>query len=218
MTMPSEACYRELIANLRLSKESYDAATDDLRRLFRIFIALWAVVDFLENDPEVVRGMLTRPLGALASALRNALNGAVDPLLDHAPPDGKKPSGKTRELVQGQMAYALEYLIKHGMKKDGAARWLAHQAKLLGVRCEDGAFPTAQQFKSCRSDIRRKRAPDKAMEKFDQLLQSTQRGSELKKLQPKAVAWAMLQDISESWPRSAPRSRTRQLKAKTLRS
>ena len=214
--MPSEERYRAMIAVLREAAKSFDATLNAEARNVALLEAgltqLRAVIRYLHSDPEVLDGRLTRPLGAIESAVFDAGRGATVPLLEHAPADSKKPQFTTREHVQGALAYAVEMLRASGMGQEHSVQQVASLARQFGVCTDGGITVTARQIASWRSEIRKERGASGAYETFETLRGMPLYGEVLrgprtvaKRDRCEALARALVKSVAASSPLSAPK-------------
>jgi len=151
--------YRTMLAVLRKNARVYHAAKPDESavRLQSGIESLQAVILFLlaEEDPSGER--LTAPLAAIESSVYNAGRGAKPELFIHEMARGGKPDFTSKEEVQGGLAYALEILRWAGTGKTLAAdaAWVAAEARLGGLRSENGSEITKEQIKDWRVAIKK---------------------------------------------------------------
>jgi hypothetical protein len=224
MTMPSEARYIELITTLR-GTTNYLASipndeTREVRRLETGLKALRAVVRYLQGDVDVLDGFLTRPLAIIENACFDAGRGAKPRLLDHAPERPGKATRTTREAVQGSLVFAVHLFRASGMSTERAVNQVVQQARMLKVRCADGAPITKRQVKNwCGEISRSKRGKDDALagarETFDGLrhMHAPLLAAVPEEFKPehfKARATAILKAIAAIEPETAP-NQTRRL-------
>jgi hypothetical protein len=223
MTMPPPEAYAKLIAELgRLKMILNRAKDDDDGRLAKLDAAretVQAIEHYLLFDPEVTKYQLTQPLGHLHSALHNVGKGAKPAMFDHRPQAaGSKPTETMREYAQGYLAFALELLASAKIGTGKAADWLAAEAYRAKVKTEDGKPIAAAQIAMWRSEIRRCKAPAKAIEQFDMLGSDQCYGailrsppSDLKRHRCQEHAGKIVANLANLAPRAAP-PRTARLK------
>jgi hypothetical protein len=171
-----------------------------------------------QKDPEIADKFLLRPLGALEAALYDSGRGAKVTLLDHAPGRPGRPVLLAREDVQGSLAFAVELLVRGGMRTEAACKWLASTARRQGLRSEDGAPLTARQVKSWRAEISRSKAPAGACETFSALRgmppysAAFPTAPEQEPLPPQGhevLAGAIIKSLAATAPRSGPKKANR---------
>lgn len=224
MTIPSEDRYRQLLAALRDATKHIEAAdTDDQdgrrERLTAGYTALQEVIIYLSGDPEVRTGGLTRPLGLIENALRDAGRGAAPPMLDLNPEGpGTKPRGTTREDVQGGVAAAVEVLAAGGGWNTGPATdWVVAEARRKQLSCVDGSPITLRQASTWRSEIKKRKAPAEAQRAFDELCEyerakawwNLPRSHPAKRTEAKTAAAQIIAFLANIVPRTAPRLTSR---------
>lgn len=160
MTMPSEQRYRGFLAALRQNAKVFAAAKDDddVRRNAGL-AALRGVIIYLQEDREIMEGFLAAPLTFIERAVSDAGQGADVPALRPTKPPSGRPTGLTREAVQGALAFHVELLVMAaGVPARSAANFVATEARKHNVRCEDGSDITAQQMLKARNEINRRAA------------------------------------------------------------
>jgi len=209
--MPSPERYAELILALRECNQASEAAEDDAHRLVTSRRALQAVLRYLWADPEVIKDSLTAPLAALRSAAFDAGQGARPMLLAHQP-EGQKPNGLVREVLQGTMVAAVELLRTGKMGKEAAIKWVVREARQRGLRAEDGSFITTRQVNNWGTDISRGKAPKLARETLENvrnepIKSKLFRGPRLPENREKAekLAGLLIQAAATVAPRAAPK-------------
>jgi len=223
VTMPSEEKYRRLIAELRKATDGMNAAdTEDedgrRARLTAGFTALQEVIVYLSGDPDVRAGGLTRPLGLIENALRDASRGGAPVLLDLRPEGpGLKPSGTTREDVQGGVAAAVEILKRGGWGTGRAAEEIAAKTRKAQLCCADGAPISKGQVATWRSEITKGKAAAAARVAFEVFCQYERlkswwmlpRTDPRKREAAENAAEQIIATLANITPRVAPKRTTR---------
>jgi hypothetical protein len=155
-------------ATAQIERHPTDDADGHAWRLVAGVGALREIIVWLQGDPEVRCGGLTRPLALVENALSDAGRGAKPPILDQ-PPAGKgdKPTGTMREAVQGSLAAALEVLSRARVGTGQAAEWVAAEARRVGLRSADSSAVSARQIRGWRSEINKGKGPAEARENFE---------------------------------------------------
>jgi hypothetical protein len=222
--MPNEEKYRVLIGALRESTRRMEAAdkNDDDGRRARLragFEALQEVIIYLSGDPEIGKEGLTRPLGLIENALRDAGRGAKPPLLEHSPEGtGSKPSGTTREDVQGGVAAALQVLATAGgWGTAKATEWIVAEARRMKLRCVDGAPIAAKQIKGWRAEMNKGRGPAAAQATFEDFCGYERakpwwklpRSHPAKRTEAQRAAGKIIAVLAHTTPQAAPKATAR---------
>jgi hypothetical protein len=151
--------YRTMLSALRRNARAFHAAKPEehTARLQSGIESLQAVVLFLLAEEDSSGEKLTAPLAAIEAAAYDAGRGANPDLFNHPTARDGKPDLLSREEVQGGLAYALDILrwAKTGRSLIADASWVAVEARLQGLRSEDGSIITQEQVKDWRAAIRR---------------------------------------------------------------
>ena len=164
--------YDALIKALVENGKQHAAARDDEERLRCGRLAQRLLLKFLWADPAVTANrQITAPLADVSIAAHDAGKGAAPDLFDHQPAgNGSKPTGTSRETIQGVVASAIYGLKRSGMGTTAAIEWVAAAARQIGLRTEDGGFVTVTQLGSWWKDLHRKelKLPAEAVNVFRQ--------------------------------------------------
>jgi hypothetical protein len=143
--------YRKLIADLARANELGEAGGDDLSVMLRCVVSM---VHFLDADLVVLVTGHTRPLGALAAALRDLAQGARPALFFKRRKKGPgRPKDLSFEAARGAIAGAVAALINWGEKRPDAGRFVAARLKVLGLRLPNGDLIGAKQVLRWRDEI-----------------------------------------------------------------
>lgn len=167
MSAPDNASYQELMAVLREATKNIDDAGDDKERLRNGLAALRAVIVYLCADPEVIDKHLMTPLAYIENAVHDVSRGAK-PALFSQPPETSKPTGTVQESVQGSLAWALELLRRTKKGTESGAKWVAEEARKVGLRDGNGEPPSPGRIMGWRKECRSNRAPKEAQATYDE--------------------------------------------------
>ena len=115
--------YGQLLKELALACKDLDQGNDPL---IGEAYALGAVIDFLQCDPKIRAGNLADPFIRLFADLNDILHGAKPPRFFKRErlSGATKPTNQWRDIMQGQIVGAANLLIRSGMTRRAAARWL----------------------------------------------------------------------------------------------
>jgi hypothetical protein len=132
--MPSADWYQGFKAALRKNAEASAMAEDDAGRAAASLALLQGTILYLRGDPEIFdKPHLLHPLVFLENALGDASGGAKLEALRRAP--SQRPTGLTRDAVQGTVVFCLDLLIEGArIRPAEAAKYVANAARRQGVR------------------------------------------------------------------------------------
>src|SRR3954447_1040695 len=133
---PSSIRYQALVDVLAAADRQ--VLQDDGHPLLASIAALQAVVGFIRDDPHLGPAGLGIVLRRLLGDLCDVANGARSGMLFNGavsqPGKAGRRTGLTADTVRGFIVFATHVLIAAGMKNEAAARFVADQLLLAGVR------------------------------------------------------------------------------------
>jgi hypothetical protein len=128
--------YRRLVAELIRAKQATEGGEDELYVILKCVVSL---AHFLDDDIYVRGASLTRPLGILATALRDLGQGARPRLFFNRPKKkGGRPKGVSFEAARGSIAAAVAVLIEGGESRAEAAKFVADQVRKARLTLPNG--------------------------------------------------------------------------------
>jgi hypothetical protein len=224
MTMPSKERFEILVTQLRAHSKAYDIAMRGITKARGDIVeeekagraahaagvsALQDVMQYLNCYTVIFDELLTRPLGAIESAVYDAGQGATPRLLEHGSSRAGKATLTSREQVQGGLAAAIKTLKLGGRGTQIAADWIFQEAKRHGVVTQDGAEVTAHQLKSWFKEMNSRRGPQGAIEAFDLIKRAhAKRLKQIpladKRKASEALALSVVKSFATNSPQSAP--------------
>ena len=119
--------------------------------LERSYETLRAVVKYLDSSLDRSSLGIMSPLHTLISALSDALKGAQPEMLRPRRRGKGPPKDLSFSSVQGVLAGGLEVLIRAGVPREAAARWIATQAASLKILDRKGHRITAKEVVTWRA-------------------------------------------------------------------
>jgi hypothetical protein len=130
--------YETLVSQLAMIKEAADR--EQIDRLEAGRVALVEVLRFLQGDPRVVRLGFNRSLVEVMRAVHDLSQGAKPPLFFKRKRDGTKgaPTHLAAAASRAQMVLVLEILLKAGIAKPEAGKWVADELHRRGVTDANG--------------------------------------------------------------------------------
>jgi hypothetical protein len=136
ISRPSTARYEALIRELVKCQNGLRRGEGD--PLSITGYALASVIEFLHGDQGVMDSGITNALAVVMNALNDRRNGGRPRLLFDKRKSCGRPTNQAFDGVKAAAAMGLEVLLKHGLTRDQAGRYLAAQASKLGLRLPDG--------------------------------------------------------------------------------
>jgi hypothetical protein len=122
--------------------------------LYVILQCVVSVLQFLDDDPLIAGAGLTRPLGMLAAALMDLGQGARPPLFFNRPKKkAGRPTDVSFEAMRGVVAAAVGLLIENGESRQSAARVVADELGLAGIKAPGGKSIQPVQILRWRDEI-----------------------------------------------------------------
>jgi hypothetical protein len=151
--MPSADRYQGLKVALRKNAEAFVMAEDDAGRAAASLAVLQGTIVYLRGDPEIFdKPHLLHPLVFLVNALGDAFGGAKLEMLRRAA--SQRPTGLTRDAVQGTVVFCLDLLIEGArMRPAETAKYVANTARRQGVRTRKGDDLTPSQIADWRNEL-----------------------------------------------------------------
>ena len=148
---PSTHRYRQLVAELARADQAAEAGGDELSAILRCIVS---ITHFLDAD-DVIRGTgLTRPLGVLATSLRDLGQGARPRLFFGRPKKkGGRPKDVSFEAARGAIAAALAGLVEGGELRSEASKFVTDTMEDAGIKMPNGKPVSTQQVLRWRDEI-----------------------------------------------------------------
>jgi hypothetical protein len=131
---PSTARYRQLLAMLTEAQLRAEAGGD---MLAHSLYALVGVLDFLGEDPFVIRQSLDRLLHVLANAVNDLCIGAKPALFLRKDRKPGRPKNDTVQGALGALAACVDIFVAAGRSRKDAAHFVVTEAKRLGITVRD---------------------------------------------------------------------------------
>jgi hypothetical protein len=101
--------------------------------LLHALYALKGVVDFLEEDPLVIRQSLDRPLNVLAHAVLDLCNGAKPALFIRKDRKAGRPKNDSIQGALGALAACVDTIMAAGKSRHASAYFVVTEAKRLRI-------------------------------------------------------------------------------------
>jgi hypothetical protein len=114
--------------------------------LERAYETLRTVANYIDSDLYISREGFTSPLHSLINSLSDTLRGGQPAMLRPRRRAKGPPKDQSFASVQGILSGALDVLIRTGMPRDSAARFVATQAESLKVSDRNGQRLTAKEI------------------------------------------------------------------------
>jgi hypothetical protein len=147
---PPAERYRWLLQGL----EAASAHSESAGRLEACLRSLAAVIEFLDEDEVVFEAGTATTLKMLQSALHDRLRGAKPSLLFSLARKAGAPTMTVPSALQGVVAFALERLIKAGLRREEAARFVVARLSKLGITHVGSGTITVNVILRWRAEIR----------------------------------------------------------------
>jgi hypothetical protein len=153
--MPSTDRYQGFKAALGKNAKAFAMAQDDAGRAAAGLAVLQGTIVYLRGDPEIFdKPHLLHPLVFLVNALGDASGGAKLEAFRRAA--SQRPTGLTRDAVQGTVVFCLDLLIEVvGIKPAEAAKDVANTARRQGVLTGRGDDLVPGQIADWRNELNR---------------------------------------------------------------
>jgi hypothetical protein len=119
--------------------------------LERAYAALRTMVTYVDNDLYILSQGLTRPLHELINALSDTLKGGRHTLLQPRRLGKGAPKNQSFSSVQGVLGAALDALMRAGIPRNSAARFIASHAESLKIRDRNGHRLTPKEIVAWRA-------------------------------------------------------------------
>jgi hypothetical protein len=132
---PSTARYEALIRELSVSQFNLESGKHDALAIGEY--ALASVIEFLNADPSVMDSGITNSLSIILNALHDCRRGARPPLFFDRPRSSGRPTDQTFDAVKAAAAMGIEVLLAARVKRSEAGRYVAGEARKLGLRRPD---------------------------------------------------------------------------------
>ncbi len=132
---PSTVRYETLIRELLVSQFNLENGNHDTLALGSY--ALACVIEFLNADETVMDTGITNPLSVILNALHDCRRGGRPPLLFNRPRSSGRPTDQTFDAVKAAAAMGIEVLLSVRVKREEAGRYVAGEARKLGLRRPD---------------------------------------------------------------------------------
>ena len=150
---PSTARYRQLLAMLTEAQRGAEAGGDVLAHSL---YALVGVMDFLEEDPLVIRQSLDRPLNLLAHAVLDLYHGAKPALFIRKDRKPGRPKNDSIQSALGVLAACVDTIMAAGKSRRDSAHFVVTEAKRLR---NHGPWKADNSLRSAPSSRRNERRP-----------------------------------------------------------
>jgi hypothetical protein len=148
---PSTMRYRQLVAELVRANQAAEAGDDELYVILKCVVSL---AHFLDDDIAIRGAGLTRPLGILATALRDLGQGARPRLFFGRPKKkGGRPKDVSFEAARGSIAAAVAVLIEGGESRAEAGKYVADQVRQARLTMPNGKPIMPEQVLRWRDEI-----------------------------------------------------------------
>jgi hypothetical protein len=148
---PSTLRYRQLAAELVRANQAAEAGDDELYVILKCVVS---IARFLDADVVIRDTGLTRPLGILATALRDLGQGARPRLFFNRPKKGPgRPKDMSFEAARGAIAAAVSVLMDGGESRAAAGEFVADQLRAAKLKMPNGKPILKQQVLRWRDEI-----------------------------------------------------------------
>jgi hypothetical protein len=115
--------------------------------------AFAAVIDFLNADKTVLVAGITNPLSVIVNALHDYRHGGRPPLFFERPRSSGRPTDQAFDGVKAAAAMGVEVLLPLKVTREQAGKYVATEARKLGLRRPDGTAISGRMVLRWRDEI-----------------------------------------------------------------
>ena len=133
---PASAPYEKLLRELLACEHLLENTQDDALAITSF--AIGVVITFLHSNSAVKNSGITNPLAMIFNALNDCRHGGRPRLIFDRPRQKGRPTDQAFDAVKATVAMAAEVLVTAGLPRSQAGRYVAEQARKLGIRFLDG--------------------------------------------------------------------------------
>jgi hypothetical protein len=148
---PSLLQFEHLVQALAQCQHGLEAGTGD--PLAIAGYAIGRVIEFINSDPEIMDSGITNPLSLIENALHDLRQGGRPSVLFDRPKSGGRPTNQAFDAFKAATAFAVDVLISCKVKRADAGKYVAAEARKLGLRQQNGKDITGRTVLGWRDEI-----------------------------------------------------------------
>ena len=136
VSRPSLRPFEQLVEVLAQCQHGLETGTGD--PLAIAGYAIGTVIEFINSDPEIMDAGITNPLALIQNALHDLRFGGRPAVLFDRPKSRGRPTNQAFDGLKAATALAVDVLISCKVKRAEAGRYVAAEARKLGIRAPNG--------------------------------------------------------------------------------
>ena len=148
---PSLPPFEQLVHALAQCQYDLEAGTND--PLAVAGYAIGTVIEFINSDLQMMDAGITNPLALIQNALHDLRNGGRPALLFDRPKSPGRPTNQAFDGLKATAALAVDVLISCKVKRGDAGKYVAGEARKLGLRQPNGKEITGRAVLGWRDEI-----------------------------------------------------------------
>ncbi len=148
---PALLPFEQLIQVLAQCQHSLEAGTGD--PLAAAGYAIGQVIEFINSDPQIMEMGITNPLALIENALHDLRHGGRPSVLFNRPKSRGRPTNQAFDGLKAAAALAVDVLISCKVNRGDAGKYVAAEARKLGIHQPNGKEISGRTVLGWRNEI-----------------------------------------------------------------